>query len=410
MAGLNHVVYDNFILESEIEDQFNTMIDLQQYFVVDTSLTETAGMVKKINRYSATDSTEELGLGEGNTTSIEVTFNTYEYRVKLAQNQFDYYDEQAMTDPMLIPTGIRRMSSGLFNYIDADFMRELKKATMKIEATAWSVDLFADAVGMIDVKGTDNAPESIRAFCFMNPKDIAKIRKLAKDTLQYNESFVRQGYVGTLYGVDIISKKNQAEGETEIALKQAVTAFIKTGVEVEQDRNANPEDKGNTRHNFMWSRKYYLVALTDATKVVKVVIGGDRVGVAPLAQSDSQYEVPVSDIQGADLAVADGRITGTSKYLAGSNAITDVWGEGNFIALGFDVPAGADPTKVYVGLEPSSGSGLVHLETDDKKGVFKISNKANQKFVVKFTQNGINITQKYDLDKIVCKTEAESVG
>ena len=405
-----HKIYDNFFLSNEIEDQLNTMIDLQQYFVVDTTLTEGPGMVKKINRYSATDSTEELGLGEGNTTSIEVTFNTFEYRVKLAQNQFDYYDEQAMTDPMLVPTGIRRMSSGLFNYIDADFMRELKKASRSIELTTWSIDAFADAVGMLDVKGTDNAPENMKAFAFLNPKDVAKIRKLAKDTLQYNESYARTGYVGELYGVSLISKRNQAEGETEVALMQAVTCFLKTGVEVEQDRNANPEDKGNTRHNFMWSRKYYLVALTDDTKVVKIVVGGDRVGVAPLEQSDTQYGVSVADIQGADVAVADGRITGTLKYLSGSNAITDVWGEGNFVALGFDVPAGVDPTTVFVGLEPSEGSGLVHLETNDKKGVFKITNKANQKFVVKFTQNGIDITQKYDLDKLVCKTEAEAAG
>lgn len=412
MAAFSHTIYDNFFLENEIEEQLNTMIDLQQYFVVDTTLTEGPGMVKKINRYSATDSTEELGMGEGNTTSIEVTFNTFEYRVKLAQNQFDYYDEQAMTDPMLVQTGVRRMSSGLFNYIDADFMRELKKASRTIELTAWDIDVFADAVGMLDVKGTDNAPENMKAFAFLNPKDVAKIRVLAKDTLQYNESYARTGYVGELYGVSLISKRNQAEGETEIALMQAVTCFLKTGVEVEQDRNTegSTTDKGNTRHNYMWSRKYYLVALTDDTKVVKVVVGGDRVGVAGLDQSDSQYSVSVADIQGADVAVANGRITGTLKYLAGSNPITDLWGEGNFVALGFDVPNGVDPTKVFVGLEPSAGSGLVHLETDDKKGVFKISNKANQKFVVKFTQNGIDITQKYDLDKLILKTEAEAAG
>lgn len=410
MAAKNHLIYDNFFLSSEIEDQFQSRVDLQQYFVVDNTLTEGPGMVKKINRYSATDSTEELGLGEGNTTSIEVTFNTFEYRVKLAQNQFDWYDEQEMTDDKLVETGVKRMASGLYNYMDNDFLRELKKATMSIEADTWTLDLFADAVSMLDVKGTDNAPEDMRPFCFMNPKDIAKIRILAKDTLQYNESYVRTGYIGTLYGVDIISKKSQAEGETEIALKEAVTLFLKTGTEVERDRNASPEDVGNARHNYLWSRKYYIVALTDATKVVKVVIGGDRVVTAPLEQSDSQYGVSVADIQGADVRVENGRITGTLKFLSGSNAITDVWGEGNFVALGFDVPEGVAPSSVLVGLLPSASSGLVPLAVDDKKGVFKITNKANQKFVVKYTENGIDITQKYDLDTLVCKTEAESAG
>ena len=294
MAAVNHKIYDNFYLANEIEDQFNTKIDLQNYFVVDNTLTEGPGMVKKINRYSATDSTEELAMGQGNSKSIEVSFKTLEYRVKLAQNQFDYYDEQEMTDPMIVQTGIRRMASGMFNKVDADFMTELKKATMTLTATEWDIDLFADAVGMIDNTGTDNAPESIRAFCFMNPKDIAKIRKLAKETLQYNESFARQGYVGTLYGVDIISKKNQVEGETEVAIQQAVTLFNKKGTIVEQDRNAAPADVGNTRHNYMWSEKYYLVALTDDTKVVKIII--DSTVVTPsVTLSDSTASIDVEE-------------------------------------------------------------------------------------------------------------------
>ena len=250
MAAANHVIYDNFFLSSEIEWQFNTAIDMQSFFKVDTSLEGTPGMLRKINRYSASDSTEKLAMGEGNSQSIEVTFNTYEYRIQLAQNKFDWYDEQAMTDDQVVPTGMRRMASGLFNIIDADFMRELKKGTNVISASSWSIDLFADAVGGLDIKGTDNDPEKMQAFCFMNPKDIAIIRKLAKETLQYNESFAIQGYVGTLYGVNIYSKRNQAVGETEVALTDAVTAFVKTGVEVEQDRDPD------TRHNLAWSRKY----------------------------------------------------------------------------------------------------------------------------------------------------------
>ena len=38
-------------------------------------------------------------------------------------------------------------------------------------------------------------------------------------------------------------------------------------MEVEQDRD------GDKRENTIWSRKYYLPALTDATKVVKVIVG-----------------------------------------------------------------------------------------------------------------------------------------
>ena len=39
-----HKIYDNFYLSNEIEDQFNSHLDLQQFCTVDNSLVGTAGM------------------------------------------------------------------------------------------------------------------------------------------------------------------------------------------------------------------------------------------------------------------------------------------------------------------------------------------------------------------------------
>ena len=115
------------------------------------------------------------------------------------------------------------------------------------------------------------------------------------------------------------------------------------------------------------------------------------------AQATTMWEVPVSSLQANDVAVGAGAITGTIKYLSGSNAITNVWGPGNFLALKFtDLDSRA--TKVMVGLEPSVSSGLADLVPDpDKNGIFKISDKGEQKLVV-ITQNGDHATVKrYDL-------------
>lgn len=101
-------VYDNFWLSNEIEDQYKSHLDLQQFCTVDNSLVGTAGMLRKVNVYSATDGTEKLAVTKGNTKSIEVIYSEKEYRILLAQNRFKYYDEQAMTDPMLVPTGTDR--------------------------------------------------------------------------------------------------------------------------------------------------------------------------------------------------------------------------------------------------------------------------------------------------------------
>jgi hypothetical protein len=61
-------------------------------------------------------------------------------------------------------------------------------------------------------------------------------------------------------------KKDATTGTIVGGTREAVTLFNKRGVEVEQDRNSD------TRENTIWSRKYYLAALTDATKAVKIAI------------------------------------------------------------------------------------------------------------------------------------------
>ena len=97
-----------------------------------------------------------------------------------------------------------------------------------------------------------------------------------------------------------------------------------------------------------------------------------------------------------DIAVADGAITGTLKYLSEGQLVTD-WGAGNFLALKF-TDLDADATSVKVGLDPSQGSGLVEIIDDpDKNGVFKITDKNAQKFVVEQSDGVFKLRQEYDL-------------
>ena len=260
-------VYDNFYLSNEIEDQFKSHLDLVQFCTVDNSLVGTAGMKRKVNVYKATDGTEKLTMGAGNTKSIEVTFSEQEYTILLAQNRFKYYDEQAMTDPMLVPVGTRHMGTDMFNTVNKDIYDELKKATLSITPATLDFAAIVDAVAKLNIEG-DNDPESISGslFALVNPADIATLRKNLKDDLKYVEAFARTGYVGTVAGVNVYTKKDATAGEPIIASREAVTLFNKLGVEVEQERDPD------TRENSIFSRKYYFAALTDATKAVKIMI------------------------------------------------------------------------------------------------------------------------------------------
>lgn len=278
-----HVIYDNFYLSNEIEDQYNSHLDLQQFCTVDNSLVGTAGMKRKINVYSASNGTQKLTMGNGNTQSIEVSYSPEEYEILMAQNRFEYYDEQEMIDPMLVPVGVRHMGTDMFNTVNADIFAEFNKATQIVVATSFGFNAFADAQAMFNLESI----EGVNFFAFVAPADVAALRKALKDDLKYVEAFARTGYIGTVAGVNIYTKKDAVSGTICVATKEAVTLFNKKGVEVETPTRDSGD--ANVRKNTIFSRKYYLAALTDQTKAVKIVKGTAAVTTDTTVDADKIY-------------------------------------------------------------------------------------------------------------------------
>ena len=256
-------VYENFFLSNEVEDQFNSHLDLQQFCTVDNGLVGTAGMKRVINTYRATDGTEKLVMGAGNTKSIEVNLTDAEYEIALAQNRFQYFDEQDMKDPNLVPVGMKHAGTDLYNTMNDDIFAEFNKTGVVVPASALGFDAFVDASAALNIENL----EGVSIFAFVCPKDVAKLRKALKEDLKYVEAFARSGYIGTVAGINVYTKKDATEGEVIVATKEAVTIFNKKGVEVEQERDSN------IRQNSIYSRKYYIVALTDESKAVKITVG-----------------------------------------------------------------------------------------------------------------------------------------
>lgn len=256
-------VYSNFFLSNTVEDQFNSHLDLQRFCVVDDTLVGTAGMKRVIHTYRATDGTEKLTVGQGNTKSIEVSYTPVEYEIALAQNNFKWFDEHAMTDPMLVPVGMKHIGTDMFNTVQADIYGEFSKTGIEVSATAYNFEAFVDASAALNLENIEN----VEIFGFVCPKDKAKVRKALKDELKYVESYARNGYIGTVAGINLYDKADATEGEIIVGIKGAVTIFNKKGVETEQERD------GNIRQNTAYSRKYYVVALTDESKAVKIKLG-----------------------------------------------------------------------------------------------------------------------------------------
>ena len=251
-----NVVYDNFVLENKIEDLLTTGVDLNSYVTADNSLTENAGMQKTIHTYTSTGNVEDLAQGEGNTGDIEVNFESVDYTVGTTQGRFSYFDEEVMKDPMVVEVGLKGLSERMVNDFTAKAIAEFAKGTQKVQNVTWTFDNFVDGIAKF------NSESEAGIFCLVSVDDKAKIRKALKDDLKYSEDYVRSGYIGTVAGVPVIVSKAVPAGKGYMATKEAVTVFLKKGMEIEQERDAN------IRKNVIYARKVALVAKTDDTKIV----------------------------------------------------------------------------------------------------------------------------------------------
>ena len=255
-----HKCYENVVLSNRINDILTTAVNLNNYLTIDTSLAQNAGMKKAINRYTSTGDVENLAMGEGNASGIEVTFDTVEYEVETFQGKFAFYDEQEMQDPMVVDTGLQHSGDRMINKFTELAIAEYEKATLEVTPAAWSFDAVVDAIAKM------NLEDESGLFLLISPADKAAFRKALKDDLSYSEGFVRTGYIGSVCGVPVIVTKAVPAGKGYLATKDAVTVFIKKDTETEYERDAD------VRNNTYFVRKVAVVALTDATKAVKITI------------------------------------------------------------------------------------------------------------------------------------------
>ena len=262
-----NTVYENFFLSNTVEDQYNSHLDLQQFCTVDNGLEGTAGMKRVIHSYRATNGTEKLTVGQGNSKSIEVSYTPVEYFITLAQNRFVWRDEDALVDPMIVPTGMKHAGTDMYNTVQGEIYGEFAKTGLVVNASAPNFEAFVDAGAALNIENL----EGVVKFALVCPKDMGKIRKALKDDLKYNESYARSGYVGSVADIHLYAKADATEGEIIVATKDAVTIFNKKGVEVEViGQGTRSETAANVRENTAFSRKYYVVALTDESKAVKI--------------------------------------------------------------------------------------------------------------------------------------------
>ena len=250
-----NTVFNNKIIEARAKDLLTTAVNTRNLMAVDTSLTQEAGMTKTINVYTYTGEAEELGAGEGNTTRGSIAYAGKDYTVKLVQQAFDYQDEDFMKDDNVVDMGVKGATQLMTNKMTADFVGECEKATLSVPGP-FGYDTIVDAIAEMNIEDESGL------FVLTNPDGKAELRKDPDYVAARMGEVVYNGQVGTIAGLPVIVSK--AVTNNFVAHKDAIKLFMKKDVEVEQERDAD------TRTNSIYLRAAYIVALEDATKIVKI--------------------------------------------------------------------------------------------------------------------------------------------
>ena len=105
--------YENSVIQEKLDELLITKLGMSQFLTVDTSLAESAGMTKNVHVYSSTGTGEDVTEGKGNTASITMSYTNKPYKVGTYQARFVYTDEDAMTDPFLVDSGIENLAKDI---------------------------------------------------------------------------------------------------------------------------------------------------------------------------------------------------------------------------------------------------------------------------------------------------------
>ena len=243
-----NTVYENKVLEAKAEDLLLTALNTRSLMTIDTSLSGNPGMTKTINVYTYDGEAEEVGVGEGNTARGSIAYEGKDYTVKMVQQAFDYFDEDYMKDNLIVDYMLKGSTQVMTNKMTADWIAEVKKATLTHAAPTFGYEAIVDAISKLNL-------ESEQGIYVVIPNEWkADLRKDEDYKTARQGEVVYTGQVGTICGIPVITTK---------ALTDAAYV-MKKDVETEQERDAN------IRKNSVYLRTAYICALVDATKVCKV--------------------------------------------------------------------------------------------------------------------------------------------
>ena len=255
-----NTIYENEIIENKMTELLNTRLDARALMTVDTSLTESAGLRKVINRYTYSGCVENLAKGEKNSKKGSVSFVPEYYDIKRYQQTFEYNDMDAMADPYIVDVAMQGAITEITNEINEEYFKEISKVGTRYVYTGEALT-YADIVDALAVIDCEVDSE---LFILMGADVRAQIRKDPDFMSAKQGEIIYSGQFGTICGVPVLFSKLMPKNQIIITNKSAVRFFVKKSASVEQARDIETKD------NTVVYERHGLIALVDDTHSVLI--------------------------------------------------------------------------------------------------------------------------------------------
>jgi len=423
MAEQNLIKKDDLARAREVDFTYrftDSIRKLTQALGVTRKIAKQAGTVLKA--YKAVGTLENGYVGEGEIIplskyeTVPVSFKEIALKKYRKGTSAEAIIEGGYDQAVNMTTS--KMLKDVQKVIKNEFFGFLDEGTGRASGATFQAAL-AQSWGQLEVKYEDTEYSPVH---FMNPLDVADYLATANITLQtvfgmtYVEDFLG---LGTTFFNSAVPK-----GKIYSTAKDNIIMYYipVNGADLGEAFNFTSDELGligihevpdytnMTAFDTVVNGLTLFAERLDGVIVATIGTAPSATKVAPL--TGEAYGVAVADMQSGvaiskDAITGENIITGTLKWLSGDNAITQNWGEGNFLCLDFsDYPdLSVAGTSVLVGLEPSYGTGLLPIANDDHYLIAKITDKKAQVVKVVTTVGGVSTTEVFRINNLVLESD-----
>lgn len=374
--------------------------------------------IRKPAKFQANEFNGSLTVQDATEGSVSVTLSKHldvSFAVTSKQMTLDIKD---FSQQLLVPA-----MQAFADKIDSYLLGLASSVTNEVSYTSGTDNIRTKLVDARKYLTAAAAPMTDRRFVYGSDIEADLLKTdlfLAADKVGDEGTALREASLGRKFGLDFYVDQNV--GSDNLVFHKNAFALVTRQLELPLG-NANASIVNYDGFGLRVVYGYDMDKKTD-TISIDMLCGVKVLDKDLAAVIDSNPNLPLtlqSDLAGAtypwtdktpadfqsDVTVADGKITGTLTFIEGGLAESGpLAGDGYFLALKWGNPP-ANTTSLKVGLVPSaSGMDLVECLSDtDRNGVFKISDKDNQVFVIEYTKGGQVQRRAYDLSDLVLSAE-----